>query len=491
MKHIIHPKCATRLLAMAVMMAAATAATAQTLNSAYFTEDFKYRHNLNPAFGNDQGYAALPVLGNIGMKMQGNMGLQDLLFQNPATGKYDRTFMHPDVSVADALDGLADNNRIVADIDLTLLSAGFRAFGGYNTIELNEKTTLGVMLPYNLLEFAKNTGNKNYEFGDIGVRAMSYAELAMGHSRQLNDDLRIGAKVKLLFGAAQANARISGMRAQLTGDEWLVSSGTVDANINMKGIKLKNKTIDYKNDAYRGTNTQTIDFGETDVEGGGLGGFGLGLDLGAVYDFKNSSNKALRPLKVSAALTDLGFISWSEGVQLVQRKGTFAFNGFHEVPVKKEDENGRPYTNTIDDQADSYADQFSDFIALSEGDRKGQTTGLAATATIGAEYALPAYEKLSFGLMGQHRFYGDYSWTEARLSANWAPLKWLDGGMSLAAGTFGVSAGWVLNIHPRGFNLFLGMDHILGKQSKEGIPLSSNASFSIGMNIAWGKAKRI
>ena len=280
MKHIIHPKRATRLLAMTVMMAAATAATAQTLNSAYFTEDFKYRHNLNPAFGNDQGYAALPVLGNIGLKMQGNMGLQDLLFQNPATGKYDRTFMHPDVSVADALDGLADNNRIVADIDLTLLSAGFRAFGGYNTIELNEKTTLGVMLPYNLLEFAKNTGNKNYEFGDIGVRAMSYAELAMGHSRQLNDDLRIGAKVKLLFGAAQANARISGMRAQLTGNEWLVSSGTVDANINMKGIKLKNKAIDYKNDAYRGTNTQTIDFGETDVDGGGLGGFGLGLDLG-------------------------------------------------------------------------------------------------------------------------------------------------------------------------------------------------------------------
>ena len=33
--------------------------------------------------------------------------------------------------------------------------------------------------------------------------------------------------------------------------------------------------------------------------------------------------------------------------------------------------------------------------------------------------------------------------------------------------------------------LFIGMDHILGKTSKEMIPLSSNASITLGMNIAW------
>ena len=30
------------------------------------------------------------------------------------------------------------------------------------------------------------------------------------------------------------------------------------------------------------------------------------------------------------------------------------------------------------------------------------------------------------------------------------------------------------------------MDHLLGKTSKEFIPLSSNASFAIGMNVTWG-----
>ena len=57
--------------------------------------------------------------------------------------------------------------------------------------------------------------------------------------------------------------------------------------------------------------------------------------------------------------------------------------------------------------------------------------------------------------------------------------------MSLGVGSFGASAGWLVNIHPKGFNFFVGMDHILGKQSKEGIPLSSRASVNLGMNITW------
>lgn len=31
-------------------------AMAQGLNSGYFVEDYKFRHNMNPAFGNEQNY---------------------------------------------------------------------------------------------------------------------------------------------------------------------------------------------------------------------------------------------------------------------------------------------------------------------------------------------------------------------------------------------------------------------------------------------------
>lgn len=73
-------------------------ATAQTLNSAYFTDDYKYRHMLNPAMGNEQGYVSLPALGNISIKLSGNFGYQDVIMHNPMypsqSGKKMTTFMN-------------------------------------------------------------------------------------------------------------------------------------------------------------------------------------------------------------------------------------------------------------------------------------------------------------------------------------------------------------------------------------------------------------
>ena len=84
-------------------------ATAQTLNSAYFTDDYKYRHMLNPAMGNEQGYVSLPALGNISIKLSGNFGYQDVIMHNPMypsqSGKKMTTFMNPYISANDALSG--------------------------------------------------------------------------------------------------------------------------------------------------------------------------------------------------------------------------------------------------------------------------------------------------------------------------------------------------------------------------------------------------
>lgn len=456
------------------LLASAGSITAQELNSAYFTQDYKFRHDLNPSFGNDQNYVSIPILGNFNAKVQGNFGVGDVLFQNPVTGKYDRTFMHPDVPTSEALKGFNDGkNRLGADIRLTLVSVGFKGLGGYNTIEINERTSLGLYLPGDLFRFAKNITNDNYKF-DFGMRAVSFAEVALGHSHKINDDLRVGAKVKVLLGVARADLKVKDLEARLTGNTWTLTSGEALAEVNMKGIQFVNDTEDTYKD---GSINEHIDLGETDVDGAGIGGFGLGVDLGAEYNIA-----AVEGLKVSAAVTDLGFINWSNNNVLKQKNGTFTFNGFHDVAVKDEGGNGVK----MDDQTDAYADQLSDFVNLkNEGDQGSKSTLLAATVNVGAEYQLPMYKKLSFGLLGQHHFAGDYSWTEGRLSANWTPLKWIDGGVNVAINDFCTSAGWILNIHPKGFNLFVGMDHILGKQTKEGVPLSSNANVNLGMNITF------
>lgn len=445
-------------------------AAGQTLNSAYFTEDQKYRHTLNPAFGNDQNYIAIPALGNMNIGIRGNFGYQDIVMKNPiAGGKKMTTFMNPYISVEEALDGFKDNNRVAGNVSLAILSAGFKGFGGYNTVELNVRTSFGVAAPFGLFEFAKNTGNQSYDIGDVSVSAIGFAELAFGHSHQINDKLRVGGKLKFLFGGARADVKLKNLKADLSSeDKWIVS-GEGEADVSMKGFTYKSETKEYNNEE-KGTYEYVND---VDVDGAGLGGFGMAVDLGGVYKINDDWT-------VSAALLDLGFIKWTNDMRAVNRSKTFEFEGFRDISVNSD------FGESFDDKVNNYGDQLADFANLTdEGDRGGRTTGIGATMVFGGEYTLPAYRKLKFGALSTTRFNGDFSWTEGRISANYAPLKWLNGGVNFAVSSFTTSLGWVLNIHPKGYNFFIGMDHILGKTSKEMIPLSSNASIALGMNITW------
>ena len=333
----------------------------------------------------------------------------------------------------------------------------------------------GVLLPYELFAFAKNTGNQSYDIGDIHAHAQSFVQLALGHSRQIDDRLRVGAKMKLLFGVARADAEIKDLRADLSGPDKWTMTGQAMANVSMKGFTYKEEQKEYKVDG-QGTYRRVND---VDVDGAGLGGFGMAFDFGATYKIDDDWT-------VSAALLDLGFIGWSNNMQAVNRQTNFEFNGFHDVAVKKEDAMGNPKDNSLESQGDRYADQIADFANLSsDGDKGSRSTGIGATMNFGCEYTLPAYRQLKFGFLSSTRINGKYSWTDARLSANVAPLSWLDGGMSFSVNSFTASMGWVINAHPKGFNFFIGMDHILGKTSKEFIPFSSNASLNLGMNVTF------
>lgn len=458
----------------AAMTLCGTAVTAQTMNSAYFTGDYKYRHDLNPAYGNEQNYISWPALGNLNVSTHGNFGYGDVVMNNPMFGKGSdkkmTTFLNPYISSSDALSGFSKgNNRISGNVDITILSAGFKAFGGYNTIELGARTSFGMSLPYELFEFAKNTGNKSYDIGDVTANATAFAQLAFGHSHQIGDKLRIGAKVKFLFGGARADLKMENLKADLTADDKWTVTGKATANVSMKGFTYLESEEEY-NDPQRGTYRKVDD---VDIDGAGLGGFGMAFDLGGIY-------KINRDWTVSAAVVDLGFINWSNNMQATNRSQSFIFNGFHDTAVKSD------HTNSLDNQVDKYGDQIADFANLSdEGDQGSRSTGFGATVNVGCEYTLPVYRKLTFGLLSSTRINGDHTWTEGRLSANVAPLKWLDGGINVAVNSYTASMGWVLNIHPKGQNFFIGMDHLLGKTSKEFIPLSSNASVCVGFNVAW------
>jgi hypothetical protein len=463
--------CNIRYILAVVMLMTTSVAVAQEMQSAYFVKDYLFRHDLNPALGNEKNYISFPALGNVNAEIRGNFGIGDVLFDNPMNnGKKKTTFMNPMISVKDALSGFKTGKNILsADIGVTVLSAGFKGMGGYNTIEIGVKGFAGLSLPYEFFEFAKNTGNKKYDLNDMAFRGQMYTEVGLGHSRQINEKLSVGAKAKFLFGVTRADIGVENMRADLSADNQWILSGRANADVSMKGFTYKTKTDTYE--AKPGSYEYVDD---VDVHGAGVSGVGLAADLGAVY-------RVNEDLTLSAALTDLGFISWNNDMQATNIANEFVFQGFHDASVVDSDDPA-----SVDNQWDQYADQLTEFVSLkSVGDKGGRTTALATTIRLGGEYVLPSYRNLTFGLLATHRFNGPFSWTEGRVSANVAPLNWLDGGVNVAVHSFGASLGWIVNIHPKHFNLFIGMNHLCGKMSKEFIHLNSKSAFSLGVNYTW------
>lgn len=449
----------TKYSLTALLACAAFTVSSQNTASGFYVDDYAYRYQMNPAVGNSTNFVAMPALGNLNVGMFGNLHLKNVLFN--VDGRT-TTFLNPGVSVSEVMNGLNDMNKLGGSVKINLLAGGFKAFGGYNTVTVSARADFGVKLPKSVFSLLKEgVENKTYSINDMGAFANAYGELAFGHSRQITPQIRVGGALKFLLGGGNLSAKLNKAELVLGEDDWEINSNA-EIEASVKGLQYKQKLNE--NTGHQYVNGANID-------GGGLNGFGMAVDLGATYS-------PLPDWSFNLAILDLGYIGWNNNM-VASTQGDkyfntdrYTFNADDDAP------------NSFDREKDKIRDDISALYELDDlGDKGSRTTMLGTTLNVGAEYTLPVYRKLTFGLLNTTRIQGDYTWTNFRLSANVAPVKFLDASASVAAGTYGCSFGWLLNIHPIGFNLFVGMDHTLGKLAKQGVPLSSNASFNLGINF--------
>ena len=454
----------TIIKTMAVATAVASVslwAGAQNTNSGYFLDNYTYRYQLNPAFGNDSKFVSIPALGGLNFAMRGNLHVSDIF--RVVNGRT-VLFTNPEVP-ASVLGDFQDNNRIGADIKVNLLSGGFKAWGGYNTVSINARADVHAGIPYSLFDLAKNgVSNTTYDIRDVNVEANGYAELAFNHSRDIPQvpGLRAGAAVKFLIGLASFKTDLRRADITLGEDAW---TGTTDGDIyaNIGGFQYETKLNDSGNPYVSGMNMD----GDGSV---GPNGFGMSFDLGATYSW--------RDFNFSFAMLDMGWVSYFK-----TKKATtggprsictddYIFNADDDA------------SNSFEQEWDRLSDDLAQLYELSDaGDAGTRNVALGATMNIGVDYTLPYYRRLHFGLLSSSRFVKGFTWSEVRISANVNPVDCFSADANVAFGTFGTSFGWLLNFYHKGFNIFLGMDHTLGKLSKEGVPLSSNASVNFGINV--------
>lgn len=439
---------------LALLALTSFCAGAQHTYSGYFLENYTYRFQQNPAFGNEDNFVSFPVLGNLNIAMQGNLHLNNVLYN--VDGKT-VLFTNPDVPQS-VVNKFKNTNRIGTNEKIDILSCGFKAFGGYNTISIGARVNANIGVPKAFFQLAKEgIENKTYDIKNLTMNASAFAQLALNHSRDIKqvEGLRVGGALKFYIGGANFDAYFNRAELQLGEESWnAITNANIYASIN--GFKYKTKYNEKTGHEY---------VSGAELNFNGINGFGIGFDLGAQYKW--------RDFEFSLALLDLGFISWGK----TQWAST---NGDRTVQTEDYIFNA----NDLGDGWDQLKEGIEDLYQLSDnGELSSRTRAVAATLNIGVGYEFPLYRHLKFGFLSSTVINGRYTWSQARFSANVNPVKWFSAGANLEASTYGCGFGWIVNFYTKGINLFFGMDHTLGKLAKQGFPLNSNAAINFGLDF--------
>ena len=396
---------------------------AQNYQSGFFLDNNTYSYRFNPAQTGDRTFVGVGI-NNVNLSANGNIGISSLIYPS---GNGLVTGLNSAVSSEEFLGNLKDVNRLAFDLNESVLAFGFKAGEAYHTVEFNIRAGGNASLPKDLFEFLKNGSRENpYDLSDVNVSANAFAELAYGYSRSISDNLKVGGRVKALVGLANMNTQFN--KANMAINENGISYD-VDAAIRFAAPMVQAGA----------DNTITTDMKI------GPSGFGAALDLGASLALLDDH------LTLSAALLDLGGISWKYNTALTS-KGADSFEG---AVISTDSDN-------MMDDITSSLDKFmsiADFKATNSDE--SEFGALPCTINLGARYRIPQVEMLSVGLLSTVKT-GNAGWYDLRAGATVTPVKWFSLACNAGVNSFGTTVGAAASITALCANIALGIESSIG-----------------------------
>ncbi len=454
--------------ALIIQIAASTLTAQPVAKIGYFMDNATHKHLMNPALVPARGYLSYPALGSFDLDLRSNLSLPQFLY--PGSNGQLVTFLHEDVTPEQFLSQLSPENFLKVNQRLSILSFGAYFGRSFWTFEVASRINAGLNIPEEFFAFLKkgmdNAAGNRYEINNLSVGMDAMAEVSLGSSFMIGDNVRVGAKGKLLVGGAKATAGIDEMIIDMRPDQWTVSS---------KGlINLYGAGFDFTTDA-DGV-VDGFDFGTPNMSG-----MGYAIDLGASW-------KPFSFLEVSAGIIDLGKISWNKTYNRVARsQGTATFSGLENISLDDEEDSSDedPFQEITDNLM-----EMAQFKPVNESDNLIES--LIPTINAGVEAGIWG-NRLSAGVLYTNRMVPSNPLHEITGVLNFKPLKGFNiaGSYSLLNGvqeTFGVALGINLLIA----NLFVACDYIPTRVAT-GIPVpltQATTHLQIGASISLGKMKK-
>lgn len=410
----------------------------QTLNSTYFLDHDNTRFRINPALMPDESIRVLAgvAVSNISVSPQSNISPSAFIF--PIDGKLVSGF-NSSVPAEQFLGGLNEQNLVNVGANFGLLTIGFRPEKeGFATIELNVRSNNFIDAPKSLFSFIKNGPEDNrFDIRNFNVSSSTFAELALGYSRKLGKMFTVGGRIKILGGLGRSDMLVEQIMIDYDSfTEMMELSSIGSLMIYCPGIDIKTKTNPDGSVVY--------DLSSISLNKFNIAGFGLALDLGV-------SCTPIEGMEIQTAVQDLGFLSWKNTVSASMSAGTM-------VQFK-----------------DGDPEEIVNSLLNFEGSVASGHTGMALPFSfrIGARYAMPFYNRLSFGVLETvENVAKNYSYNDLRFGATVTPIDQISVAVTYGITSLGSTLGLACNFNLGPVQLFLGADSLLMKYTSQGVPAS-------------------
>ena len=401
-----------RNLLIAVLLMSTSIVSAQQVNTLYFLENAPMRHIINPAFQPvSKVYVTLPVIGYTSLWAGNNaFTMQDLIFKDAITGNT-ITPLHPNAN-PNWLDKKPNTVLFDTDVYLNLLGFGFRIKDfGYVHVNISEHIIGGIGIGKSLF------GLNNLTSGTIGPLSLganmtAYTDFALGYSHKINDQWTVGGKFKFLIGQAYVGANINDLTIQ-TGYEELIATakGELIAAAPLMWDQLPENVENLSDmDISSLVSNNITDF----VKPAGLG---AALDLGMTY-------KPIENLQITASVTDLGFIRWTNLAQGALSVDT-SFVGVN-LQLKDYLSDGVLQMDSLGSALTNEFAGYTDALQI-EGFKTGKPAARMLTANLNIGVDANFWEnRVGVGLYSRTRFYNNAVTEELTFGAAFRPFNWVN-----------------------------------------------------------------
>lgn len=280
---------------------------AQIASSLYFLETIPQSNMLNPAMTpRTNVFIGLPGANSIYTSIHTEASQSNILQSKNGIGVLPGN---------DAYDYGQLNNNIKGnsltfqnDLSIAPIYFGFRTGKAYLSFSWSEKISSRTDIAKDLINLGDRgfPDGSQFDLSSMGQNTYYYREFSLGYARDITSKLKVGAHIKPLFGLAAAELRVDKFDLNTSLEEW---SADVDATVYTSAPIVE--TIELDENGYpNGVETKDFEASDATTYALNFSNPGIAFDLGAVYELNEAWS-------FSAALNNLGFISWKDGLNSV------------------------------------------------------------------------------------------------------------------------------------------------------------------------------